>query len=373
MNGSVDSGGAMKRRFDSLRSRLLLPFGHGFLIGFLVVAPLLFALALFLNQAPLHSIFASPVPVRHLKTGSALLALAPRIVRMNRSGQTLVCGSSEFYATERGSSVEEHLRALRSDAMDHIVVAPTDGSALTRVVFLLHRLSGTGVRPERIVIVLNPYYATRANRFYPSYLHGLYPDPESLLLDVRADRAGTFALPSVRPVVDSAVAPLHDRSDIALRIGAIRNLVYRRIAIPFHTKIALFQLPERGDSPTILHAPTPFPLSEAETWRVPTDFGATHAGEMVQQLVALIRTTGVRSATLVVLPVNRSYYRSLGLDPDRFNRLLNGAIEAITKKRGLKIVFVKELDLSDHYSDAVHLTDAGREILARRLLAEVFP
>jgi hypothetical protein len=360
-------------------------FSIGFLCGFMGAGPALLLILIFLNAYP--SIVTIPIPsLNGLSVSQYNPFLISRVLSANRDGRTIVIGSSEFEATPDGPPLRDlMIEATMDGKKKGPVVTAVQGSAVTRTLFLLERLHLHGVSPKRLLVVINPFYATAANDPHPADLRSFYPDAETMLLDYTNSESLFAEAPELREGLFGPVnTPRHNR--LQLHTMSVRNMIRDGIGIPLRERMNI-RSERRGETVTryrkididpewgidtelvfnILKYNKIYELKKRRP--VSTDLIHTHFGRTLLLLRrATLHLPEQIGVTILLLPVNRPFYRKLGLNPIRSEDLMRQTIKQAFAGTDIRICNAEELAAPGMFYDSIHFTTAGRQILTRIIL-----
>ena len=319
------------------------PLARGLLLGFLGFGPL--AGAVFL--AAQHPAAGPWIPALPLPTappsGFPDPLLVAQVKSANRAGSALVMGSSEF----RGQPSLQTL--LESAGTPFPSVVGFVGSAVWRSVFLLERTAVFGVAPNRLIVVVNPYYAHENAQTLERSVGAYFPDEASSTLHRCRMR-------------QSAQGSCSVTGRLLLKTEMFRALLTRRVVVPTTGLLRHGRLYEHAAAA----AARPGANEPKAALRIPELEGHDFGRSLLALRAALLRNSSTR-ALLLLLPLNRAVYEHQGLRPAEHERRFFHATRRIAGVVADVMVLDKMRD-PILFSDPVHYTARGRAQLARAVI-----
>jgi len=282
------------------------------------------------------------------------------------SFRTFYTGSSEFVSGEPSVPQIINLRLNHSEK-NHPVFLGASGPAIWRGAWFLWRLKRRNLAPAKLVIFVNPSYAQSGYNPDSSNRDRYFPDSE------------TF---SIYSQIDSSLinAPVNIKGRLELSGSILQSYIriYRRnLHTIFAKPVNHFLLDllnnsrsAASTSPPVIIRKKTFPSSkvelEMETKRIKmpdassvTDF--TRSLEFLKKAAEENKTTEI---VLLVQPLNREYYRKLGMNPHLNERRYIETIKSKVKDSSIQIRVIHELNHRSLFTDSVHFNRRGREMIA---------
>lgn len=336
--------------------RRMVPFLSGVLGGFFLAGPLCMAILVGLHAW--HRLDLLPLPPgERLPLEGCDYSFLPRLAHAADAGALFLAGSSELQAPG-----DSPFAGLTTNGQ-RILPVGDKGPGFLRARVLIGRLRAYGRRAHGIIVVVNPHYATTANKkLYP--VGAVFFDDDSLSLYDEDAEAGN---PGANPI-----AQIFARLRVLQRCATSASTGFDRIvSAPLSSTGQESEPPARGNVPIdagwgvpVTMVPDVLNIAPMrEERRVPEHLAETEFGRYAAQFRAAAEAsqTPVR---VLVLPLHPLFTKSLGLDPDAGNASLARQIQEILGP-SIQVVEIRELGKAALFRDSIHFTREGQEILAR--------
>jgi len=340
-------------------------FSKGFLAGLFLTGPL------FLIYFFAASLLTLPFPLLSERPWNQLYDPELRSFARSIQNQVVVAGSSEFAATPGGLSVEEHFKKLGDGAF----FAGFQGFSPARAAFFLLRIKDPV--PDRWILVINPHYATDQIQPDSARLPDIFfPDSEAESFFL-SQHPGFFhgRYLSKSAGKGEGMISFLKTGGLYLRrtfVSPLENLIRlsQNSEIPAAAFLSDPYDPEWGMSKSFaLRFSKEKRLSEGR--RIAADLSSAWYGEALGLLANELRNRPKIHMRILIMPVNRIFYRRIGLNPAEEETHCILETKRILAGSGARVRFLESLAEPGLFYDSIHFTDEGRRRLAGEIRKEL--
>ena len=331
-------------------------FAGGFLGGLFIVGPLILIAHMLLSLFSFSYPFVPDSNLLNMTRQNYILSTQLK----KKGNNTLVIGSSELAFNKDGKSI---INLLKDNS--NFIYTNSRGSALSRLIILLERfpyLQGT------IFVIVNPYYALKANTFDILNMESWFSDNAAAALFSRS--SVYFQSENIAPHIQQYMQNYIHRSKLELILLSTVNY-FTRLLIQNnnnqHTLISKLQLSNKwGIDRSLVKNYTNKNISKTE-YTVQDNLSLTDFGKDIAFLQNQLKNTKDLFVTFFILPVNHSFFKALDLDPLQTDLKIHSEVNKV-KSNNTRVVFVQNITGKGNYYDPAHLSFQGRKILLKQLI-----